>query len=299
MTHPETVTLLDGGTGQELIARRGRAATRAWSTEALAARPDLVEAVHADYLAAGADVITLASFAATPTRLAGSGRGDAFEGLQRAAIQAAMDARARVRPDARIAGCLPPLPGSYRPGDRAAADATLDEYRRIGGVQAGGVDLMLCETLGSAEEARLATLAAVEETGLPVWTALTVDESDGRALRSGAPVAEGAAAAREAGASVVLANCAPPEAIGDALAVLLEAGGACGAYANGFKTVEPMARGETVDALEAREDVTPDAYAGFAQGWVEAGAAVVGGCCEIAPAHIAAVAERLGRSVRT
>ena len=49
----------------------------------------------------------------------------------------------------------------------------------------------------------------------------------------------------------------------------------------------------TVKVLDARADLGPDAYADYALGWVEQGAAIVGGCCEVGPAHIAAIARRL------
>ena len=51
--------------------------------------------------------------------------------------------------------------------------------------------------------------------------------------------------------------------------------------------------GGTVDTLIAREDVTPDAYADFVMGWVEKGATIVGGCCEVGPAHISEINNRL------
>ena len=292
MNHAQEVTLLDGGMGQELMARWDRPATPLWSVDVLAERPDFVEAAHADFLNAGADVITLAAYPATPSRLVPAGRDGEFDGLQASALRAAKTARERINPAARIAGCLPPLPGSYRPGERAAADATLDEYRRIVAAQADGVDLFICETLPSVDEARLATRAA-HEAGKPVWTALTVDETDGRFLRSGEAVEAAAEAARAEGAEVVLINCSPPEQVSTALDILLQGGLPAGAYANGFTTVDPLARGETVDALEARSDLGPDAYADFADAWANAGACVVGGCCEVKPAHIAAIADRL------
>ena len=49
----------------------------------------------------------------------------------------------------------------------------------------------------------------------------------------------------------------------------------------------------TVRALSARQDLTPEAFAARAMAWVEAGAGIVGGCCEIGPAHIAALHQRL------
>ena len=48
-----------------------------------------------------------------------------------------------------------------------------------------------------------------------------------------------------------------------------------------------------MDALQERADMTPDAYARLALTWVDQGATILGGCCEIGPAHIAEIATRL------
>ena len=68
-----------------------------------------------------------------------------------------------------------------------------------------------------------------------------------------------------------------------------------GAYANGFQqiTKDFLKDTPTVDSLGARRDLGPSAYAKFALGWVDQGATIVGGCCEVAPAHIAELAGRL------
>lgn len=284
-------TLMDGGVGQELLARYGEPATRLWSAKVIDRRPDLVEAVHADFLSAGADVITVASYTITPTRLDGDGALDAFEPLQRAALDAARRARDCVAPKALITGCLPPLAASYRPELRLSEKRAVDEYQRIADLQADAVDLMLCETISSVAEARQATCAGAA-TGLPVWTALCVHELDGSRLHSGEPILEAALAALDAGASRILINCSPPEATTTALDLLLAAGLQTGGYANGFTTVEPLIEGATTDALQRRKDLTPEAYADIAMGWAYAGVGVIGGCCNIGVAHIAELAER-------
>ena len=56
------VTILDGGMGQELVARSGLSPSGLWSTEIMMARPDLVQEIHADYFAAGAVVLTTGTF---------------------------------------------------------------------------------------------------------------------------------------------------------------------------------------------------------------------------------------------
>jgi S-methylmethionine-dependent homocysteine/selenocysteine methylase len=294
-----TVTLLDGGTGQELIRRSRNRPSPIWSAQVMMTEPDLVRSVHADFIAAGADVLTVNAYAATPQRLAGVGAGHLFDALQQAALetaQAARDASGRAG-TIRLAGCLPPLVASYHPDHAPDAAVSRDSWRRIVATQADGVNLFLCETMASVAEAQVATAAAAE-SGLPVWTAMTVNDDDGTRLRSGEPLADGCAAALGAGAQALLVNCSKPEAVDRAVDLLAEAAGGApfGAYANGFESVAPLQVGGAVDGLRARPDMTVDAYAAHARRWLDAGACVIGGCCEVGPAHIAAL-DRLRRPV--
>lgn len=289
----QPITLLDGGMGQELHRRSGEPASPLWSARILLDRPEMVEALHRDFIAAGAEVITLNAYAATPERLSRDADVGLFEPLQRAALSAARAARDGAPAGVRIAGCLPPLVASYRADAVPDAAACHRSYRRIAAIQAEGVDLFVCETLTTLREIDAATRAAAE-TGKPVWTAMTVDDGDGSRLRSGAPLARGIEAAVAAGASAVLVNCSMPEAVAQAMPHLARSGLPFGAYANGFTSVDALEPGGTVDALAARADLGPAAYADHALGWVKRGATLIGGCCEVGPAHIAALRARLG-----
>ena len=100
-------TLLDGGMGQELVKRAKNPLTPLWSADVLRDHLDLVVDVHRDFIQAGADVITLSSYAATPTRLAKYNRQDEFKVLQKAAISAARQACNDVELSPFIAGTSP------------------------------------------------------------------------------------------------------------------------------------------------------------------------------------------------
>ncbi|MFP4648116.1 MAG: homocysteine S-methyltransferase family protein [Halorhodospira sp.] len=291
-SHERQVVLLDGGMGQELRRRSSLPASPLWSAQVMLDEPHLVTAAHRDFIEAGAQVIIANTYSATPQRLARDGDPELFEPLHAAALSAARQAREESGREARIAGCLSPLMASYRP-DIAPDEATcLDAYRQMVAAQAEGVDLFICETMSLAREARTATLAAAE-SNLPVWTAFTVDDGDGTRLRSGEPLAEAAREALDAGAERVMVNCAVPEAVTTAMGELAGLGAPFGGYANGFTSVAALQPGGTVDVLEARTDLDPETYAEHALGWGEQGATLVGGCCEVGPAHIAALAERL------
>ncbi|MEO1090852.1 MAG: homocysteine S-methyltransferase family protein [Pseudomonadota bacterium] len=285
--------LLDGGTGQELILRSAAGAKPLWSAQVLMDEPDLVTAVHRDFIEAGADVITLNTYSATPRRLWRNGLPDITAELHRAAIDAANRARSEAGRPVQLAGCLPPLVASYRPElapPRAEARA---EFAALVALQAPDVDLFIIETMTSIAEAVAATEAAVD-SGKPAWTAVSVDDRDGTLLRSGEPITDAFTAIEEAGAVAVLVNCSSPEAVGAGLRHVLTSARQqrlpIGGYANGFVSVDALEPGVTVDVLETRIDLGPEAYAEHATGWIEAGARIIGGCCAVGPAHIAALA---------
>ncbi len=291
------ITLLDGGMGQELVRRSSQPAHSMWSAQVMLNERELVQAVHGDYLRAGARVLTLNTYSTTPGRFARFGMAEEFAPMQRRASDLARAAIDETGIEATIAGCLPPLVGSYHPELLPPYEDMLAEYRQIAAAQAGHVDFFLCETMSKAEEARAAATAAAE-TGRPVWVAWTLAETldaDGKArLRSGETIAEAIAGLDGLPVAALLANCCPPEVIDAAMPELVAAGLPAGGYANGFTPIPSgFTLGQTVDMLSARDDLGPEAIADFAIGWVGQGATIVGGCCEVGPVHIAEIARRL------
>lgn len=286
------IVLLDGGMGQELLKRSRSKPTPLWSAQVLMDEPQIVKAVHRDYIDAGARVLTLNSYSATPERLAREGVPEMFEPLQRRAIELAQAARDESGQDVAIAGCLPPLMASYRPDLVTDRNWARDMYSRIAELQAPHVDVILCETLASVREVGAAVEAA-KATGKPVWLAMTLKDGAHAQLRSGEPLAAGIAEAKACGADAILLNCSWPETIDAAFAELERCGLPYGAYANGFTAIDKLMPGGTVEELAARDDLDPQRYSDFALAWSGRGSAIVGGCCEVGPAHIARLAERL------
>ncbi|GLQ35702.1 homocysteine S-methyltransferase [Amylibacter marinus] len=286
-----SITLLDGGMGQELIARAGQA-TDLWSVQALLDSPEMVSEVHNAYFAAGAEVATTNTYSVLPDRLQNHGLEDQFETLQRRACELALDARA-AHGAGLVAGSLGPLGFSYRPDLAPPAPEAAITYGRICAIQANYVDVFLAETMSSVDQARGAILGA-QGFGKPVWVAFSVDDKDGRRLRSGEDILAAAELVREMGVDAVLVNCSTPEAVSQALPAFVDSGLPVGAYANGFVEIAKDFNkfGATVDMLSARQDLTPMVYADFVDEWVNMGASIVGGCCEVGPRHISLLAER-------
>jgi len=287
------ITLLDGGMGQELLRRSSRAITPLWSADIMLNEPALVRDLHRDFIQSGARVITLNTYTATPQRLARENELVHLQALHQSAMSAAIDAIDLAQcNDVVIAGCLPPLVASYRPEVSLSFKESLASYRRLVELQSPASDVFLCETMASISEATAACTAGLE-SGKPVWVALTVSDTDPGQLRSGESLSDALKALESLGAQATLLNCSQPEAISASWPHLSHAKMKVGAYANGFISVTSLHPGGTVEQLESRQDLDPQQYAEHAMGWARNGASIIGGCCEIGPAHIKALHERL------
>ena len=287
------ITLLDGGMGQKLVARSGDEPTPLWATRVMLDHPGMVRAIHADYFAAGATVATTNTYAIHHDRLQRFGLDPMFHALYLRALAEAHEARA-AQGSGRIAGSMGPLVASYRPEVTQPVEIAAPKYAEIAAILGPHVDLILCETMASVEMAEGAVKGA-QAAGKPVWLSVSVDDHDGSRLRSGEPVADLARLVASYPIAAVLANCSVPEAMAAALAELKTLGLPFGAYANGFTHISGnfLKDAPTVRDLTHRHDLTPEKYADFAMHWVGMGATIVGGCCEVGPAHIRHLRERL------
>jgi S-methylmethionine-dependent homocysteine/selenocysteine methylase len=301
----QKITLLDGGMGQELLKRSNKEVTPLWSTQVMMDEPDIVRDLHVDFIKAGSRVITLNAYTMTPERLKRDANIEDFETLQLAAISAATNARISADiAGVKIAGCLPPLVASYKSEVIPKYEDMLESYGKIVEIQAPHVDVFLCETMSSINEAKAALMAA-KKSGLPVWVSLTVQDfvknsvkdsvkdKDESLLRSGELLVDAVVMLDEFDADAKLLNCSKPEAIAASWPKMKSDQGLTGAYANGFTSIDNLKPGGTVKSLESRSDLNPAAYAEFALQWANDGAGLIGGCCEVGPAHIAELAKRL------
>lgn len=294
--HPDLI-LLDGGMGRELQRRRLIEVKTVWSATALIEHPSTVRDIHQSFIEAGADVITTSNYGVVPKLLAMENMAHRFEELTRTALDLAIEARRRTGRTVRIAGSLPPLDTSYRPELVGPAREIEPVYRHLAAQLAEGADLLLCETMSSAGEARAAALGALS-TGKPVWVSWTLDEAANGRLRSGETLAEAFGALNGLPVEAYLFNCCSPEAIDCALAPLRRlTDRPIGAYANAFTPlpagyVMGQGLGEGGES-PLRDDLDVGRYVEIALGWRSAGATVIGGCCGIGPDHIAALRQSL------
>ena len=287
------MVILDGGMGRELQRCGAPFRQPEWSALALSEAPEVVVAVHAAFIEAGAQVITSNSYAVVPFHI-GEER-FASEGLELASIAGRL---ARKAADAsahpvQVAGSLPPLFGSYRP-DLFQPERVTEVLTPLLQGLGAHVDLWLAETQSSLAEVQ-AIHGHLPSDGKPFWVSFTLqdEETDGvPRLRSGEPVADAIEAVAGMGVAAVLFNCSQPEVIGAAVDVARSITGrlgvdiAIGVYANAFP---PQPKEATAnDGLdELREDLDPLGYLEWAKDWQQRGASMIGGCCGIGPQHIA------------
>lgn len=280
------ITLLDGGMGQELVSRSGDLPTPLWATRVMLDHPGMVQAIHADYFAAGASVATTNTYAIHHDRLMRFDLDAQFETLHRTALSQAAEARTD-HGRGLIAGSIGPLIASYRPEVTEPIAIAAPKYAEIAGLIGGHVDFILLETMASLEQAESALMGA-QAAGKPVWLSVSVNDHDGARLRSDEHISGLRPILERYRPAAVLVNCSVPEAMSAALAEVARFGLPFGAYANGFTHISGnfLKDAPTVAALTHRHDLTPEKYTDFALSWVAQGATIVGGCCEVGPAHI-------------
>lgn len=269
---------LDGAMGTQLIARglKDGEPTVLWNVT----RAEDVCAVHAAYVAAGAEAVTTNTFAGNLPTLERYGLADRFEELNRAAYRLAREAAG-----ARwVLGDIGPSGDFLEP----MGDLTEEGLAEFVGRQAEaleGVDAYLVETMSDPGEVA-ATVRCLVKYGKPVFATFTY-EPGARGLQTmmGTTPAAAVRAAVDAGASVVGANCGSSLD----LETYLELGRALlGAAGSTPVMLQPNAGAPIPDGDGFRYAVGPDEYGAWAKRARELGIAIVGGCCGTSPAHIGA-----------
>lgn len=293
--------ILDGGMSRELVRLGAELRQPEWSALALMESPEIVQRVHEAFIEAGADVITTNSYALVPFHIGEQRFREKGGALARQAGELAhKTASSKPKRPVRVAGCLPPVFGSYEP-QRFDPTRVQDYLGVLVEALLPSVDLWLGETLSLIAEGE-AVMTATAGSGKDVWISFTLDDdeqalaAEDARLRSGETVDAAADWALGAGAAALLFNCSRPEVM--AKAVTQAAAAFCqrgreipiGVYANAF-VPKPRERAANESLSETRDELTPERYAELAQEWVAKGATILGGCCGIGADHIRRLAE--------
>jgi len=306
ITAMNQITVLDGGMGKFL--RRIGAPFRQpeWSALALIESPDHVLDAHSQFIDAGAQVIITNNYAVVPYHLGDerfASEGPALIALSGRIARQAADVAGR---SVRVAGSLPPLFGSYEP-DRFDADRAGAMYDLIVQQLDPHVDVWVAETLSLVAELDVIVEAITRHgSGQPLWASFALpDAYDGEiALHSGDTVDDIVdvvgehLAETDAPIEAVLFNCALPEQITPAIAELADKVGSAGlnvrigGYANGFPDARKPGYEANEVIFERREDLDAGGYADIVAQWIESGATIIGGCCDMYPEDIEQLTHR-------
>ncbi len=295
------VVLLDGAMGTELERRGVPMHGKAWSAAAMESHAEAVRQVHADYLAAGAEVHIVNSFALGRQVLEPAGFGDRVEVFNRRAVELCRDALAAGNggSPAWIAGSLSTFADKSDRSRLPRGEALRVDYAEQAGIlQAAGVDLFALEMLCDVEISRAALLATAG-SGLPVMLGFACQwAEDGKRVETIArDVGLPAQRLEEVLPPLLAALAEPQKAIiavmhsdfdvtDKALEIVTDHwSGPVAVYPNSGLFDYPNWRFDTVCA--------PQAFAEAGERWIERGAGIVGGCCGVGPDHIRALAERL------
>ncbi len=276
--------ILDGATGTELTRRGVPTPIPLWSTAALLSAPQTVQAIHREYVAAGADILTANTFRTNPRALLRAGLRDRGPELSRLAVQLARDASGSASAGRRVlvAASVAPAEDCYRPDLTPDERELRAEHAELAQWLADArPDLLWIETMGTVREALAAAIAA-RDVGVPFSVCFALNEAG--QLLSGESLDRAIERVEPLGPLAVGLNCLPPEGLCAALPRLRRlTKRPIAAYAH-------IGNPEPTCGWSFSQNVGPEAYAAYARRWLDAGASVIGGCCGTTPAHVAALA---------
>ena len=273
--------LADGGMGTLLFSRG--ISVRACLDELVVKRPDLVASLHREYLEAGADLIETLTFGANRIRLDGYGLAAQVHAFNRRAAQLAREARDVTGRDALVAASIGPLVAPAHDVDRPAAHLVRDVFEeQVEGLLEGGVDLFVVETFGDLDHLLIAIDTIRAACDLPVVGEMTFGEE--LVAVDGTTPARAASVLSEAGVDALGVNCGVgPLACLDALGHMGPSTPEVGRSIMPNAGLPQRVEGRFVYAAE------PAYFGEMVPRMLEAGAAIIGGCCGTTPDHVAAM----------
>jgi homocysteine S-methyltransferase len=287
--------ILDGGMGQELLARGMKPNGTLWSANALLDENyhQLVLDTHRDFVKAGAEVIVTTTFTTRRKRLRDNNVEDKFEYLNKKAGQIAFDVKKEF-PNIFVAGGLPPQNLTYEADDRSEEEIVknLNEQAKLLNPY---VDFFYFDVWSSIKEFKCG-IKAIKEFNKPYLVGIHI--SEGKKLPSGENISDIKNIIDEKLLGIML-SCVSPENYEINLNELKSLKVPFGFKINGFITTKPRngysstftrLNGNPNEFLGHREDLTPKEIGKIVKRFKESGATILGGCCETRPSHIGAMA---------
>ncbi len=271
----------DGAWGTMLMAAglKPDVCAEVWNIE----NPDAVRNVGAQYIAAGADLITTNSFGGSRFKLDDYDQQDRVRELNRAAARISREAAGT---DHFVIGSMGPT-GKMLLMEDVTEQELYDAFRaQAEALLEGGVNACCIETMSAIDEGTIAVRAA-KDCGAEVICTFTFNKLPDGAYRTmmGVSPEEMATAVLDAGADIIGANCSlGPEAMVEIVATMRAAAPHVPIIVHPNAGIPTFVDGET------RYPETPESFAARVPALVRAGASIIGGCCGTTPAHIRDIA---------
>jgi len=288
--------VLDGGMGQELLARGMKTKGTLWSANAILDENyhQLLRDTHRDFIKAGAEVIVTTTFTTRRKRLKENNIEDKFEYLNKKAGEIAQEVKKEF-PNILVAGGLPPQELTYEADERNEEEIikTFNEQAKLLDPY---VDFFYFDVWSSIKEFKCG-IKAIKEFKKPYLIGIHI--SEGTSLPSGEKISDIKNIIDDQLLGVML-SCVSPENFEINLEEIKNLNIPFGFKLNGFMTTKPK-NGYTSSFLKSsggnpnkflgqRLDLTPELIGKIAKKFKENGATILGGCCETRPSHIKAIA---------
>jgi len=294
----KNIRILDGGMGQELLARGMETNGTLWSANAILNEKyhQLLLDTHLDFIKSGAEIIVTATFTTRRMRLRDNNVEDKFEYLNAKAGEIAKKAK-DLNPHVLVAGGLPPQNLTYE-ADTRPNNEIKENFFEQAKLLDPFIDFFYFDVLSSVREIKLA-IEAIEGFQKPYLIGAHI--SDGVKLPSGEKISEIISKIQHKNLLGLIIACVSPENYEKNLNEIKSLGIPFGFKLNGFKTTKPSAgytysfneskTGNPNEFLGQRQDLIPEKMAIIVKKFKDAGATILGGCCETRPAHIKEMAK--------
>ena len=285
--------ILDGGMGQELLARGMEPNGTLWSANAILQEKyhKLLLDTHIDFIKAGAEVIVTTTFTTRKIRLKDNNIEDKFEYLNKKAGEIAQKAK-KLYPNILVAGGLPPQYLTYEADTRDKEEIRENFYSQAKLLNPY-VDFFYLDVLSSIKEFKIA-IDCIKEFKKPYLIGIHI--SEGTNLPSGEKISEILTSIKHEKLLGIILSCISPENFELNLGEIKNLGVPFGFKLNAFIKTNPKPNytgaynksktGNPNEFLGVRKDLNPKKMSEFAKKFKEAGATILGGCCETRPAHI-------------
>ncbi len=292
------IRILDGGMGQELLARGMESNGTLWSANALLNKKyhKLLLDTHLDFIRAGAEVIVTATFTTRKIRLKNNNVEDKYEYLNKKAGEIAQEAKKKF-PDILVAGGLPPQFLTYEADTRSVQEIE-DNFSSQAELLNPYVDFFYLDVLSSVKEFKIA-INCIKKFNKPYLIGAHI--SNGKRLPSGEKISKIINNIEHDKLLGIILSCISPENYDLNLDEIKSLGIPFGFKLNAFIKTNPKPNytdaynksvtGNPNEFLGVREDLTPEKMSKFAKKFRDAGATILGGCCETRPSHIKKISE--------